>query len=144
MKVNELSDELIDELKKTSLYLIEAINFYRHNKEHRFTHEKIGAGMSPPRKQSTISKMLSKSNVDKSADPYGNLSVSDAKDICAAMGTTLGNVLLEYEQHIAQETGGYDKNNSQEYSAVKVSSDIPEQCNNIPGRETTVYPACLF
>lgn len=144
MKVNELSDELIDELKKTSLYLIEAINFYRHNKEHRFTHEKIGAGMSPPRKQSTISKMLSKSNVDKSADPYGNLSVSDAKDICAAMGTTLGNVLLEYEQHIAQETGGYDKNNSQEYSAVKVSSDIPEQCNNIPGQETTVYPACLF
>lgn len=144
MKVTELNEELIEEIRKTSLYLIGAINFYRNKKEHKFTHEKIGTNMSKPRSQSTVSKMLSDSNVDKFEDQYGNLSVSEAKEICSAMGTTLGNVLFEYEQHIAQNSGVYDKNHSQEYSAAKADQDIPEQCHNIPGQETTIYPACLF
>ena len=144
MKVTELNEELIKEIESTSLYLIRAINSYRKNKKHKFTHKKIGASMSTPISQSTVSKMLMESNVDDSDDPYGNLSISEAKELCAAMGTTLGNVLLEYEQQFAQDSGGYDKDNSQEYSVKKTTTNIPEQCYNIPGRETTIYPACLF
>ena len=144
MKVTELNKEFIEEIKRTSLFLIEAINFYRNKKDHKFTHTKIGANMSPRRDQSTISKMLLKSNVENLMDPYGNLSISEAKELCAAMGTTLGNVLLEYEQHIAQDSGVYEKTNSPEYSEVKADQNIPEQCHNIPGQETTIYPACLF
>ena len=144
MKVTELNEELIKEIESTSLYLIRAINSYRNKIEHKKKKKKIGASMSTPISQSTVSKMLSESNVDESDDPYGNLSVTEAKELCAAMGTTLGNVLLEYEQHIAQDSKVYDKSNSQEYSAVKADPDIPEQCNNIPGQEMTIYPACLF
>lgn len=144
MKVTELNEELIEEIKSTSLYLIRAINFYRNNNEHKFTHVQIGANMSKPKSQGTIAKMLLESNVQKLENIYGNLSFSEAKDICAAMGTTLGNVLLEYEQHIAQDSGVYDKSHSQEYFALKVDQDIPEQCHNILGQETTIYPACLF
>lgn len=144
MKVTELNKELIEEITGTSLYLISAINAYRKKKEHKFTTTQIGAQMSKPKSQGTISKMLMESNVQELENKYGNLSVSEAKELCAAMGTTLGNVLLEYEQHIAQESGVYDKNNFQEYSAVKEPQNIPEQCHNIPGQETTIYPACLF
>lgn len=144
MKVTELNEELIEEIKSTSLYLIRAINSYRNNKDHKFTHTKIGANMSTPISQSTVSKMLSEANVDESENPYSNLSISEAKELCTAMGTTLGIVLLEYEQHIAQDSRVYDKSHSQEYFAVKVDKDIPEQCHNIPGQETTIYPACLF
>ena len=144
MKVTELNEELIKEIESTSLYLIRAINSYRNNNEHKFTHVQIGANMAKPKSQGTIAKMLSESNVQKLEDIYGNLSVSEAKELCAAMGTTLGNVLLEYERHIAQDSGVYDKSHSQEYFAPKVDQDIPEQCHNIPGQETTIYPACLF
>lgn len=144
MKVTELNEELVREIMDTSLYLIRAINFYRGRKEHKFTHVKIGANMSKVKQQSTVSKMLLESNIPDLADKYGNLSVTEAKEICSAMGTTLGNVLLEYEQHIAQNSEVYDKKQPQEYSAVGLSTNIPEQCHNIPGQEATIYPACLF
>lgn len=104
MKVTELNEELIEEIKSTSLYLIRAINFYRNNNEHKFTHVQLGSNMSKPKSQGTIAKILSESNVQKLEDTYGNLSVSEAKELCVAMGTTLGNVLLpqlaKYEEPI--------------------------------------------
>lgn len=142
MKVTELNEELVKEIKNTSLYFVRAINFYREKKEHRLTHKKIAENMSIA--QSTISKMLSENNVDDLTNPYGNLSVSEAKRICTAMGTTLGNVLYEYERHIAQNSTTYAEKQSQEYSAVDLQQNIPEQCHNIPGHESTIYPACLF
>lgn len=144
MKVTELNEELIQEIKDTSLYLIRAINSYRSRKPHKFTHEAIGTNMSKAISQGTVSKMLSESNIPDLANKYGNLSVTEAKKICAAMGTTLGNVLLEYEQHVAQNSRDYDIKQNQEYSAIEKFTNIPEQCKNIPGQETTIYPACLF
>lgn len=94
MKVTELNEELIEEIKSTSLYLIRAINSYRNNKDHKFTHTKIGANMSTPISQSTVSKMLSEANVDESENPYSNLSISEAKELCTANhGLNIGSLM---------------------------------------------------
>lgn len=142
MKVTPPSKKLIDEIKDTSLYLIRAINFYRSKGEHKFTHTKIASKMNVS--QGTVSKMLSERTVCDLTDIYGNLSISEARKICAAMGITLGRVLFEYDQHIAQNSTDYDKEQSQEYFSAESCQNIPEQCHNILSSEAIVYPACLF
>lgn len=105
MKVTELNEELACEIKETSLFLIRAINFYRE--KHRITHSKIADQMSIS--QGTVSKILSEKNIDQKDNKYGNLSVSEARKICKAMGATLGVVLSEYEQQFAQYSTDYAK-----------------------------------
>lgn len=140
MKVTELNEELVCEIKETSLFLIRAINFYREM--HRVTHKGIAKQMSLS--QGTVSKILSEKNVHEDTNRYGNLSVSEAREICKAMGTTLGAVLSEYEQQFAQYSTDYAPKHTQEYLLPKLGDNIPEQCSNISGQESTIYPACLF
>lgn len=140
MKVTELNEELVCEIKETSLFLIRAINFYRET--HRVTHKRIAKQMSLS--QGTVSKILSEKNVHEETNKYGNLSVSEAREICKAMGTTLGAVLSEYEQQFAQYSTDYAQKHTQEYPLPRLGDNIPEQCSNISGQESTIYPACLF
>lgn len=140
MKVTELNEELACEIKETSRFLIRAINFYRE--KHRITHSKIADQMSIS--QGTVSKILSEKNIDQKDNKYGNLSVSEARKICKAMGATLGVVLSEYEQQFAQYSTDYAKKIAQEYPLTKWDGSILEQCGNISGQESTIYPACLF
>ena len=140
MKITEFSEELACEIKETSLFLIRAINFYRE--KHRVIHKRIAEQMSIS--QSTVSKILSEKNVDEKTNKYGNLSVFEARKICKAMGTTLGIVLSEYEQQFAQYSRDYAQKDTQEYLLAQLDGNIPEQCGNISGQESTIYPACLF
>lgn len=142
MKVTALDDELINEISNTSLYLIRAINFYRRRPEHRFTHTQIGRNMQ--KAQGTVSKMLSESNISSRENIYGNLSITEAKKICSAMNTTLGNVLFEYEQHIAQNSPTYDKNPPQEHLAVDSFQSIPVQHHNTLSQRSVSYTIGLF
>lgn len=140
MKVTEFNEELLCEIKETSLFLIRAINLYRE--KHGVTHRRLAEQML--RSQGTVSKILSEKNVDEKTNKYGNLSVSEARKICKAMGTTLGVVLSEYEQQFAQYSADYAQKETQEYTLPQLDDNIPAQCGNVSGQESTIYPACLF
>lgn len=140
MKVSEIDHVLMTEIAERSKYLISAINAYRG--KHKFTQSMLAKRLSC--EQGTISKFLSHKNIYNWDSPYGNLSLKEARRFCAAMDTTLGAVLYEYDQHIAQNSLQYDKKSSEEY-LLNVSSDsIPSRCNNIPDNELPIFPSCLF
>ena len=140
MKFTEENNKFIKEIIDASLYWAEAIKSYV--RDHKVSQEEIANHLHCA--QSTISKKLNLVNAKKLDGPYWHLSLSDAKRICEAMGTTLGAVLYEYDVQNAQDSQLYANDSSQECSPQELFESIPKQCHNIPDSIYSVYPSCLF
>lgn len=134
------NDVLSQEAVELSIYWIDAIRVYMH--EHGFTQKQLERRLEW--KQPTISKKLNKKYLGDLSTTYWYLPFKDACSICNAMDTTLGTVMCEYDQQNTQNSHDYASSKSHEYSSPSMSENIPEQCRNIPSKEQTVYPSCLF
>lgn len=139
MNVSKKSEAHINEDLKASLYLIQAINAYR--KKHGFTQKALTKRLSL--NQGTISKMLSEKSVTLSSSRRP-LSFQEACRFCEAMDSTIGAVLYEYDQQIAQNSTHYDNKDPKEYLAHRQTGNIPEHWGNIPNPTLSVFPSYLF
>lgn len=140
MKITKETEELIPELKATSRYRKEAIKAYRE--KHGIKQALLASRMNC--NQSTLSRKLNPNCVKNISNPYWYLSLSEAKKICEAMGTTLGNVLQEYDAQDSQNSPKYSDDELYSDFGQDLSENIPSQCRNIPNNSYPVYPACLF
>lgn len=140
MKITKETEGLIPDLQATSLYRKQAIKAYIN--KHRIRQKPLASSLNFS--QSTLSKKLNPSYVENIANSYWYLSLSEAKKICEAMDTTLGNVLQEYDAQDRQNSSKYSDDELHSDFGQYLSENIPNQCRDIPNSSYPVYPACLF
>lgn len=110
-------------------YLINAIKEFQ--RKHKIVQKDIGKRLGHG--QSWFSKYLTKLTSVKAGMPVADLlTIAEACKICKAMGSSLGEVLYEYEHKIAQKIPDYAETKKEEYFGDTNDRNIPVYEKNIP------------
>lgn len=122
-------------------YLISAIDAYRKKKN--VTQAELARRLCCS--QPTVSKRLSKSSEKESQVTSSKpLTILELDLYCKALGSTIGGVLYNYDQQLAQNRAVYSTNREKEYFVSGTPLNIPSNEENIPADIRPVFPYGVF